>query len=146
MRLNSKTRNAVVLMRLQSFPIGIISPILLILVVNLIAFLNLECCIIVFLVLPVILSSYYIYCAKKCERWAGEKLRKLKNNRTFFLEQTFSWFSRSLRGFICWLYSSSLLSRCWSCCRKKTSCSLRWFSCRVYVSTKWVEQEILRFL
>ncbi|CRL08620.1 CLUMA_CG021282, isoform A [Clunio marinus] len=43
-------------------------PIILILLVNTIAFLNVECCIIVFLVLPVALSSYYIYCAKKNAR------------------------------------------------------------------------------
>lgn len=44
--------------------------VVLIVVVNLIAFLNVECCIMVFLVLPVMLSSYYIYCAKKCARSA----------------------------------------------------------------------------
>lgn len=42
--------------------------VVLIVVANLIAFLNVECCIIVFLVLPVMISSYYIYCAKKCAR------------------------------------------------------------------------------
>lgn len=42
--------------------------VVLIVVVNLVAFVNVECCIMVFLVLPVMLSSYYIYCAKKCAR------------------------------------------------------------------------------
>lgn len=52
----------------QNTKIESVLPIILIVVVNLVAFLNMECCIIVFLVLPVVVSSYYIYCAKKSAR------------------------------------------------------------------------------
>lgn len=53
---------------LQNIKIDSVLPIGLIFVVNFIAFINVECCIIVFLVLPVMVSSYYIYCAKKSAR------------------------------------------------------------------------------
>lgn len=58
-------------MQLKQFlhiKIDSVLPILIIVAVNLIGFLNVECCIIVFLVLPVAVSSYYIYCAKKSAR------------------------------------------------------------------------------
>lgn len=54
----------------QNTDLDSLVPIALILLVNLVAFVNIECCIIVFLVLPVVLSSYYIYCAKKSARYA----------------------------------------------------------------------------
>ena len=53
---------------LQNTKIDSVLPIAMIVAVNLIAFINMECCIIVFLVLPVVVSSYYIYCAKKSAR------------------------------------------------------------------------------
>lgn len=55
----------------QNTKIDSILPVALIALVNLLAFINLECCIIVFLVLPVGLSSYYIYCAKKSARFVA---------------------------------------------------------------------------
>lgn len=71
MRLNSKKLDRLRMQLkqfLQNIKIDSVLPILLILIVNLIAFINVECCIIVFLVLPVMVSSYYIYCAKKSAR------------------------------------------------------------------------------
>lgn len=53
---------------LQKARVDTVAPIVLLFIVNLVAFLNEECCIMVFLVLPVALSSFYIYCAKKCAR------------------------------------------------------------------------------
>jgi len=53
---------------LQNTKFDSVIPIALIVAVNFIAFINVECCIIVFLVLPVVVSSYYIYCAKKSAR------------------------------------------------------------------------------
>jgi hypothetical protein len=59
-------------MLVQSFPtskiLPTLIPIFLILFANLIALSGLEVCVIVFLVLPVVLSSFYIYCAKKNSR------------------------------------------------------------------------------
>lgn len=53
---------------LQDIKIDMVFPLVLLLVLNLVACINLECCIIVFLVLPVMVSSFYIYCAKKCQK------------------------------------------------------------------------------
>lgn len=53
---------------LQNVKLDMILPFVLLLVLNLVACINLECCIIVFLVLPVMIASFYIYCAKKCQK------------------------------------------------------------------------------
>lgn len=53
---------------IKSARIDCFTPFVLLFVMNLIAFLNMECCIMVFLVLPVMLSCFYIYSAKKCAR------------------------------------------------------------------------------
>lgn len=55
-------------LRTRRAKIECLSPIILILLLNLIASFNIESCIIIFLLLPVALSSIYIYCAKKCGR------------------------------------------------------------------------------
>lgn len=47
-----------------------ILPIPLIALVNLIACNNFECWVITFLVLPIVVFTYYLHCAKTCARWA----------------------------------------------------------------------------
>jgi len=54
--------------RLKGSKVELIVPLILLLVLNLIAVINLECCIIAFLVFPVIIASSYIWFAKKYSR------------------------------------------------------------------------------
>ncbi|KAL7023698.1 hypothetical protein ACKWTF_012743 [Chironomus riparius] len=54
--------------RLKGSKIELIVPLILLLVLNLIAIINLECCIISFLVFPVIIAACYIWFAKKHSR------------------------------------------------------------------------------
>lgn len=47
-------------------------PVLLIAVVNSIAVQNVEFCIMIFVALPAMVASYYIYCAKKCAKLVAQ--------------------------------------------------------------------------
>lgn len=76
------SRDFIVRMQLRAIlqscdSLSFLSPILLIAAVNAIAIINMECCIIAFLVFPVMISTCYVWTAKSCAKWVVELLHIL---------------------------------------------------------------------
>lgn len=111
--------------------LSFLSPILLVAAVNAIAIISVECCIIAFLVFPVMIATFYVWAAKSCAKWVWRLDFFFMNiliisimilGFIFFAEQSSLWFSQSppQPSFSDCLSSSFHF---WSCCLRRISFS-----------------------
>lgn len=71
MRMNTKKLDRLrmyIKQKLKGVGVDAVMPIPLLALVNLIASWNFECWVITFLVLPIVVFTYYLHCAKTCAR------------------------------------------------------------------------------